>query len=321
MPTITLLEPIHPAGIEILESGATVHRLSGPADAALPGALADSDAIVVRSTRIDAAILDHGPRLRVIGRHGAGTDNIDLALANERGIRIVNTPRSNTESVAEYTIAALMNVMKRIDQAQTALRTGAFHAANGSLPGQVDRLGLVGRELSGAHLGIVGAGAIGRSVATRAIALGMRVSAVDPYADADALRHSGIELLASIDDLLPRVDALSLHVPGGLSGEPVIGERELRLLAPNAVLINAARGDVVDEHALAAALNEGRLAGAAVDVFSTEPPASDHPLLTAKNVLVTPHLAAMTEEALERMAVDVAENTLAALRELGGPTA
>lgn len=313
MHTITLLEPIHEHGARLLESRARVHRLTGPADPGLGAALADSDAIVVRSTPVGAEILDLGPKLRVIGRHGAGTDNIDKDLASSRGITVVNTPRSNTESVAEYTIAALMHLFKRFDAVQSALRDGAFDPARGSLPGQVDRLGLIGRELSGAHLGIVGAGAIGRSVAGRALALGMRVSAVDPFADRAALAETGIALVDSLEELLPALDAISIHVPGGLSDEPVIGAAELALLPESAVLVNAARGDVVDEQALALALDEGRLAGAAVDVFSSEPPRPDHPLLRARNVLVTPHMAAMTAESLERMAVDVAQGTLAAL--------
>lgn len=313
MPIITLLESIHPAGIAVLNDGAELRQLTGPADPRLPEALADSHAIIVRSTRIGAEILDHGPQLRVIGRHGAGVDNIDLALAEARGIRIVNTPRSNTESVGEYTIAAIMQLFKRFQAVETALRSGVFAAAGGSLPGQVDRLGFVGRELAGAHLGLVGAGAIGRSVARRALALGMRVSAVDPYADPAVLEEAGIALVASLEELLPAVDALSLHVPGDPSRGPLIGEREFALMRPGAVLVNAARGGLVDEVALTEALTEGRLAGAAVDVFSPEPPDTTAPLFQAPNLMLTPHMAAMTAEALERMAVDVATFTLQAL--------
>ncbi len=313
MPIITLLESIHPAGVEILRQSATVRELSGPDDPRLPEALADSDAIIVRSTPITAATLNQGMRLRVIGRHGAGIDNIDGKLAAERGIRIVNTPRSNTESVGEYTIAALMHLFKRFSEVESALRGGKFTAAAGSLPGQVDRLGLIGRELSGAHLGLVGAGAIGQSVARRALALGMRVSAVDPYADPDALERAGITPVADLASLLPTVDALSLHVPGDPARGPLIGEREFGMLRPNAVLINAARGGLIDEDALARALTGGTLAGAAVDVFSPEPPDVASPLFGAPNLLLTPHMAAMTAEALERMAVDVARFTLEAL--------
>ncbi len=313
MPIITLLESIHPAGVEILRQSATVRELSGPDDPRLPEALADSDAIIVRSTPITAAYPNQGMRLRVIGRHGAGIDNIDGKLAAERGIRIVNTPRSNTESVGEYTIAALMHLFKRFSEVESALRGGKFTAAAGSLPGQVDRLGLIGRELSGAHLGLVGAGAIGQSVARRALALGMRVSAVDPYADPDALERAGITPVADLASLLPTVDALSLHVPGDPARGPLIGEREFGMLRPNAVLINAARGGLIDEDALARALTGGTLAGAAVDVFSPEPPDVASPLFGAPNLLLTPHMAAMTAEALERMAVDVARFTLEAL--------
>lgn len=313
VPVITLLESIHPSGIELLSRHSELRQLTGPGDPALPAALADSDALIVRSTTIGAAILDHGPRLRVIGRHGAGVDNIDGALTAERGIRIVNTPRSNTESVGEYTIAAIMHLFKRFSAVEAALRSGRFLPAGGSLPGQVDRLGLVGRELAGAHLGLVGAGAIGQSVARRALALGMRVSAVDPYADPAALTALGITPVADLDTLLPAVDALSLHVPGDPARGPLIGEQEFRRMRQDAVLINAARGGLVDETALALALSEGRLAGAAVDVFSPEPPDTTTALFAAPNLVLTPHMAAMTAEALERMAVDVARFTLEAL--------
>lgn len=314
MPTITLLEPIHRAGTRILESVAHVHHLSGPSDPGLAKALADSDALIVRSTAIGRDLLVLAPRLRVIGRHGAGTDNIDRDYAEEHGIQIVNTPRSNTESVAEYTVAALMHLFKRFPEVEHALRSGRFQAAGGSLPGQVDRAGLIGREVSGATLGLVGAGAIGRAVARRAIALGMRVLAFDPYAEPTDLSALGIEPVTSLMDMLPQLDALSLHVPGG--GGALIGETELAALRPGAVLINAARGGLVDEVALAAALESGALMGAAVDVFSPEPPHPESPLFSAPRTLLTPHMAAMTAEALERMAVDVATFTLDALRDL-----
>lgn len=316
MQKVTLLESIHPAGIALLEVACDLRQLNGPGDPALLEALADAEALVVRSTSIGASILDHAPKLRVIGRHGAGTDNIDRELAEKRGIRIVNTPRSNTESVGEYTIAALMHLFKRLHAVETALRSGVFHSEGGSLPGQVDRRGLGGRELAGAHLGLIGAGAIGQSVARKALALGMKVSAVDPYANAEVLHALGIEPIETIAELLPQVDALSLHVPGDPARGPLIGCTELGLLRSDAVLINAARGGLVDEAALAEALTEGRLAGAAVDVFSSEPPNLDSPLFNAPNLLLTPHMAAMTAEALERMAVDVATFTIEALREV-----
>lgn len=315
MYTVTLLEPIHPAGIAALEAVCDLRQLTGPADPGLASALAESHAIIVRSTRLGADTLGLAPKLRVIGRHGAGTDNIDLDAASKRGVRVVNTPRSNTESVAEYTIAAIMQLFKRFGEVEAALRGGAFEASRGSLPGQVDRLGLIGRELAGAHLGLVGAGAIGRAVARRALALGMRVSAVDPYADPVVLRELGIELVEDLATLLPAVDALSLHVPGDPSRGPLIGAEEFTLLRSDAVLVNAARGGLIDEPALVAALRDGRLAGAAIDVYSPEPPVVTAPIFSAPRLILTPHMAAMTAEALERMAVDVAAFTLAALRE------
>jgi D-3-phosphoglycerate dehydrogenase / 2-oxoglutarate reductase len=311
--TVTLLEPIHKSGLDLLRPHARLNQLSGPDDVGLVDALRESDAIIVRSTKIGAEILDYAPRLKVIGRHGAGIDNIDLQLTKSRGIEVRNTPYSNTESVAEYTIAALLHLFKRFDEVQRALRGGAFNAKGGSLPGQSDRMGLSGREISGTHLGIGGAGAIGQAVARRALALNMRVSAVDPYADPVALKRIGIELVSDLGDLLTTVDAISLHVPGGLSDKPLIGSRQLSSMRKDAILINAARGGLVDEDALAHALTEGVIAGAAVDVFSEEPPRLSAKLFHAPNLLATPHVAGVTQDSLERMATDVALFTLDAL--------
>lgn len=310
---MTLLEPMHRLGTEMLLRQAKVHELSGPADERLESALAESDAVIVRSTLIDESLFALGPKLTVIGRHGAGIDNIDVECAARRGIRVVNTPRSNTNSVAEYVVTAMMMLLKRMGDVEDALRGGLFGTHAGSLPGQVQRHGLVGREISGARLGLVGAGAIGQAVAEKAGALGMTVTAFDPYLPAEVFASRGIARAESLQELASNADVLSVHVPGG--GSPVVTSDVLNALPPGAVVINAARGGVVDEIALAEALRLGRLGGAAVDVFAAEPPALDGPLFGAPRTILTPHMAAMTEESLRRMSVDVVSLTLQALSE------
>jgi D-3-phosphoglycerate dehydrogenase len=309
-PFIVVLEPIHASGIESLTADCTVHQLTGPADPRLADLLPNADALIVRSTKVTAELIAAAPRLRVIGRHGAGTDNIDLVAADSRGITVVNTPRSNTESVAEYVITVALMLLKRIDEVSVRLRSGAFTPELGSLPGQVDRGGLVGREAHGARIGLVGAGAIGRSVARRALALGMKVSAYDPFVSPEAL-ELGIEFEPDLDSLLATADIVSLHVPGG--NGPLITAEKIALMKPGSLLINAARGELVDVVALVAALESGQLDGAAVDVYDPEPPATDSPLFTAPNLIATPHMAAMTREALVRMSSDVCRDVHAAL--------
>ncbi|ANG84845.1 hydroxyacid dehydrogenase [Microbacterium aurantiacum] len=303
---VVLLEPIHEDGRALLGRHHEVIDLQGSADPRLAEALASAQGLVVRSTPVGADMLALAPGLRVLGRHGAGLDNIDLDAAAARGIRVVNTPRSNTESVAEYVIAVMFSLLKRLDETREALRRGAFLASNGSLPGQVDRLGLVGRELSGLRLGLVGAGAIGQAVARRATGLGMTVAAYDPYVPAEALQALGMVPRTSLDALVAGSDVVSLHVPGSPQNRGLISARELALMPAGAILVNAARGGLVDHEALIQAVRSGALGGAAVDVFDPEPPAAEDPILHTVGIIATPHMAAMTAEALRRMSVDVA---------------
>ncbi|SFS00057.1 D-3-phosphoglycerate dehydrogenase [Agrococcus baldri] len=310
---IVLQESIHADGERLLrDSGVDVVVLDGPGDARMAAALRDADALIVRSTRVDAALLDLAPRLRVVGRHGAGLDNIDLEASRDRGIVVVNTPHSNTESVAEYVVAAAFSLFRRFDEGRESLAGGALQQPS-SLPGQVQRAGLLGRELQGSTLGLVGAGAIGRAVARRVQALGVAVIAYDPFADAAVLADAQITALESLDDVISRSDILSLHLPGGDATRGIIDARRISLLPDGAVLINAARGGLVDHDALIAAVRSGSLMGAAVDVYEQEPPAADDAILHEPRIIATPHLAAMTDEAVQRMAVDVARSVLDAL--------
>jgi D-3-phosphoglycerate dehydrogenase len=314
LPIVVVLEPIDPCGIERLRGACEIREMANPNDPRLDEALKDADALIVRSTQVSDELMARGSRLRVIGRHGAGTDNIDLVAAERRGIAVVNTPRSNTDSVAEYVITLALMLLKRIPEVEVGLRAGAFTSGQGSLPGQVQRAGLSGREAAGSRLGLIGAGAIGRAVASRAQSLGMIVSAYDPYLPADDISSCGIEPVESLLELISNADIVSLHVPGGGSNNSLIGAAELAAMKSNSILINAARGELVDVDALAAALGSGHLAGAAVDVFSPEPPALEGAIFSAPNVVLTPHMAAMTVEALQRMAYDVASNVVEALK-------
>lgn len=312
-PRVLVLEPIHASGIELLERCCEVHVLSGPQDPELARLLGIADGLIVRSTRIGAEMLAPATRLQVIGRHGAGLDNIDLDFAKSRDIRVVNTPRSNTESVAEYVITVAMMMLKRIPEVSRELRAGSFTAAGGSLPGQVDRAALNGREAMGLVLGLVGAGGIGRSVGWRAQALGMRVLAYDPFVSAATMEGYGMEPAETLDYLLRSVDMVSLHIPGGGDNAALIGAEQIAIMRRGSWLINAARGDLIDTVAVAAAVESGHLAGAAIDVFEPEPPAPDDPIFRQDNIIATPHMAAMTHEALERMSVDIATAVIGVL--------
>jgi len=270
----------------------------------LAAALEDCDAVIVRSsTRITAEALSRAKRLKVIGRAGVGVDNIDVAAATERGIAVLNAPSGNTISAAELTFALLLAAVRRVPAADRSMRAGEW-----------DRKSFNGIELYGKTLGLIGAGRIGGEVARRARAFGMRVIAYDPYINEERARALDLELLP-LDEVLGRADIVSLHVPLTETTAGLIGKRELALLRPGAFLVNAARGGVVDEQALYEALVEGRLAGAALDVYEQEPLPPDHPLRKLDNVVLTPHLGAATREAQQNVAIEIAEAVRAALVE------
>lgn len=306
---VVITESVHPSGIELLSQSCEVHLLAELDEPDRAAVLERADAVVIRSTPFTADMMARSPRLSVIGRHGAGTDNIDVDAAQARGIAVVNTPRSNTDSVAEYVVTVALMLLKRIPEVSAALRSGRFTTDAGSLPGQVDRGGLGGREANGATLGLIGAGAIGTAVARRAMGLGMVVRAFDPY----IAKHDDFEIVQDLGGLLESSDIVSLHVPGGGTNRHLIGVAEISRMREGSMLINAARGDLVDGAALVAALESGHLAGAALDVFDPEPPAPDAAIFSAPNLIVTPHMAAMTVESLQRMSFDVATGVLEAL--------
>lgn len=291
------LAPLHHPSIEV------VHR-AGLERAALLHEIGGYDALIVRSaTRVDRELLLAGQRLRVVGRAGVGVDNIDIATATACGIAVLNAPTGNTVSAAELTLALLLAVLRRVPDAHQSMRAGEW-----------DRTSFKGVELNGRTLGLIGAGRIGAAVARRARAFGMRVLAYDPYLTSERAQALEIEL-AALDDLLRRADVVTIHVPLTDETRGLIDEARLRCMKPDAVLVNAARGGIVDEDALARVLADGHLAGAALDVFEREPLSAAHPLRAAPRLVLTPHLGASTREAQHNVAYEVAEGTRDALLE------
>lgn len=310
---VLLTERISQVGIDRLAEKAEVVIAPSPADADLLPLIGDADGMLIRSTDLGAAMLEAGKRLRVVGRHGIGVDSIDLKAATRLGIMVVNTPGANTNAVAEHALWAIMHCARNFNRAEAAFRAGKF-AVGGSLPGLVQKMGFTTLELKGKTLGLVGMGRIARRLAEMAgKGLQMRVRSYDPLVPDEAFAALGVPRARTLDEALIDADFVSLHVPHMPETHHLIGKRELALLKKSACLINSSRGGIVDEAALYEALKDKRIAGAALDVFEQEPPPRDLPFFGLDNVLVTPHMAAMTDLALVNMAIDVADGILDAL--------
>ena len=309
---VVVAEPFAELGLAVLrERGIEVVSLVGSSREQLRAALADADGLIVRSeTRVDRELIAAGPRLAVVARAGVGVDAIDVSAASEAGIVVLNTPGANTLAATEQTFALLLSLCRHTPQAVAALRAGVW-----------DRKPLVGTELAGKTLGIVGLGRIGSAVAVRAKAFGMRLVASDPFISAARADAFDAPLLP-LDELLMRSDIVTLHVPLTAQTRGMIGAAQLALLRPHALLVNCARGGVIDEQALLDALDGGALRGAALDVVAEEPPPAGgtgarlhrHP-----RVVATPHIGGSTSEALERIAVELATDVAGVL--LGAPPA
>lgn len=307
-PRVLVADPIAAEGVAWLRRFAEVDERHGLKEGRLAEIIGGYDAVVVRSeTRITARLIEAGTCLRVIARAGVGVDNIDVEAATRRGVVVVNSPTGNIVAAAEHTLALLMALARHIPAASAALRARRW-----------ERPQHVGTEIRGKTLGIVGLGKVGIEVARRAgeSGLEMRLIAADPYATAETARKLGVELLP-LDELLPQADFLSVHTSLTSTTRGLLGAAELARMKPTARVINCARGGVVDEAALLAALEAGRLAGAALDVFTAEPPAPGSPawaLIEHPRVVATPHLGASTEEAQVNVALDVAEQIAEVLR-------
>jgi D-3-phosphoglycerate dehydrogenase len=258
--------------------------------------IGDYDGLVVRSkTKVTARVIEAAARLRVVGRAGTGVDNIDVPAATRRGIVVMNAASGNTVTTAEHAIAMMMALARNIPQASAATKAGRW-----------EKTKFTGVEVCNKTLGVVGVGKIGSVVANRGVGLGMRVLAFDPYLTRDAAAKLGVEL-ATLDDLLARADFLSVHTPLTDETRGLIGRDAFARMKPNVRIVNCARGGLVDEQALYDAVVEGKVAGAALDVFEKEPIPTDHPLLALDQVIVTPHLGASTEEAQTGVALIIGE--------------
>jgi len=257
------------------------------------------DALIVRSeTRVTAPVLEAGKRLKVVARAGVGVDNIDVDVATRLGIVVINAPAGSTVAAAEHTIALILALARHVPQAHASLRQGQWRRSQ-----------FVGVELKGKTLGIIGLGRIGAEVAKRALGLEMEVLACDPYISPERAAALGVRLV-DLETLLRTADFISLHVPLTPATRGLLGPKELGMVKAGARIVNVARGGIVDEAALVAAIQEGRVAGAAVDVFDQEPLPGDSPLLACDRVIVTPHLGASTVEAQRKVAQDIAEQIL-----------
>jgi len=300
---VLVTEAISPSGLSRLSQELTVDVREKLSPDELLACVADYDGIVVRSaTLLDGTVLEKAIRLKVIGRAGTGVDNIDLKTATRRGILVVNAPESNTLSAAEHTIALMMSLLRHVPQATRMLREG-----------QWERKGLRGQEAYGKCLGIIGLGRIGSLVAKMAQGLGMSVIAYDPYIAAERFGRFGAEQITGLDELCRRADVITVHTPKTDETYGMIGRRELALMRPGVMIINCARGGIVDEQALYEALQDGRAAGAGLDVFDHEP-SENNRLCRLDTVVCTPHLGGSTREALERVGLDIAEEVIRALR-------
>ena len=295
---VLVREPIADAGVELLRRRFDVDvETNGD----LLSKIGDYDAIVIRSaTKLTAEILERATRLKVVGRAGVGVDNVDVEAATRRGIVVANAPESTVISAAEHTVGLLVSLARNIPQSHAALKDGRWERS---------RWG--GVELEGKTLGVLGFGRIGQQVARRAVGLGMHVLAYDPFVAKDRFRELGVERRESMDAVVAEAEFLTLHLPLSAETSGIIGTQAIGKMRDGVRIVNAARGELIDEDALAAALRSGKVAAAALDVFSKEP--YDGPLLELENVVVTPHLAASTEEAQDRAGMIVAEQVAAAL--------
>lgn len=289
-------------GLELLRSSAQVDVKVKLKPEELKAIIGDYDALIVRSqTQVSAEVIESGSKLKVIGRAGVGTDNIDVDAATRKGILVVNAPTGNTVSAAEHTIALMLALARHIPKANSQLKSGVW-----------ERGKLVGTELRSKTLGLIGLGNVGSEVAKRAQSFEMRVIACDPFVSTSYAHNQKISLV-SLGQLLQESDFITLHVPLTPATKNLIGAKEMTKVKPTARIINTARGGLIDEQALVKAIEDEKIAGAAFDVFSTEP-VTDSPLLKSDKIIVTPHLGASTAEAQANVAKDIAEQVSAVLQ-------
>ncbi|BCJ85874.1 phosphoglycerate dehydrogenase [Effusibacillus dendaii] len=303
---VLVSDPISEQGLgKLLEAeDIVVEKKTGLSEDELCAIIAEYDALLVRSqTKVTAKIMEHGTRLRVIGRAGVGVDNIDVPAATQRGIVVLNAPDGNTISTAEHTFAMMISMARKIPQAYASI-----------LRGEWDRKTFVGVELNNKVLGILGLGRIGTEVAKRAQAFGMKVLAYDPFLTPQRANALDVQQ-CTVDEIVVAADFITVHTPLIKETKYLISEREFGMMKDGVRILNCARGGIIKEEALIEALKSGKVAGAALDVYEEEPLAKEHPLKQFPNVVLTPHLGASTEEAQINVAIDVAEEVLKVLRD------
>lgn len=299
---ILIAEPLAPAGIELFQSQPGWKTIvSNPKEYAQH--LADADALLVRSAvQVNPSVLQKAPKLRVIGRAGVGVDNVDLDAATAAGVLVMNTPGGNAISVAEHTLALMLAMARHIPQANTSTRAGKW-----------EKKKFMGNELRGKTLGIVGLGSIGREVVKRARSFEMRMVAHDPYVTPKIAKDLGVELV-DLKQLYGASDYITLHVAATPETQGMLSHEAFAQMKAGVRIVNCARGELIDEEALRAAIESGKVAGAAIDVFSAEPVAAGYPLFGVESVVATPHIAGSTEEAQEIVGVRIAEQVVEYLK-------
>lgn len=298
MPRVLISDSLPSEGLAILERtpGIELDKRTGLKGAELQAAIAAADGVIIRSgTTITADLLKSPGKLKVIVRAGVGVDNIDVSAASRAGIVVMNTPGGNTLSTAEQTMALILAMCRRTAAADASLRAGRW-----------DRNKFVGSQLAGKTLGIIGMGRIGQAVARRAAAFEMKVLGYDPFVTPERAVELGVESVAKLENIYPLCDILTVHVPMGDDTRGLVGSKQLAAMRKGSFVVNCARGGIIDEAALAEAVKSGHLAGAALDVFSTEPMTAS-PLFELPNVVVTPHLGASTAEAQLSVAIEAAQ--------------
>src|SRR3954467_841594 len=306
---ILVADKLAEEGLEFLkQSGHSFETKVGLKEDELAAEVGKYDAMVVRSgAKVTAKVLQNPGSLKAIARAGVGVDNIDLDAATAQGILVLNTAEASTLSTAEHALALMLSMARKIPQAHASLKSGQLEWKK--------RSAYQGTQLAGKTLGVVGLGRIGRTVATRALAMEMNVVGFDPYFPAETALDGKVKLVRDFDEFLAQLDVITFHVPGGDATKHLLNrDRLFTKCKPNLLVVNDSRGEVTDEFALADALKEKKIAGAAIDVYATEPPQKDHPLFGLENAVLTPHLGASTDEAQTAVSVEAAKAIVAYLK-------
>jgi D-3-phosphoglycerate dehydrogenase / 2-oxoglutarate reductase len=305
MAKVLIIQPFHQDGMALLEARADieVEIVDGRSEAELADKIRDADAATIRTVPLPAAVIERAERLKVVSRHGVGYDNVDVSALTRRGIPLAIAADANATAVAEHTLFFMLALAKQALRHDRAVREGRWEIRN-----RFETVDLLGRRVL-----ILGYGRIGREVAKRCAAFDMQVSVYDPYVQANVIEEAGYQSVPEFQTVLPETDVLTVHMPLADESRHLIGSSELAALPAHALVINCARGGIIDEDALHEALTSGGIAGAGIDVFEQEPPPENHPLFGLGNVLLSPHTAGMSQEAAIRMAISTAHNALAGI--------